>query len=285
MRRNPLHVPLSFESGGKRPTRTRVDDAGGLKPFLVSGGRTIYVLQDGPPTFDPRAGAVQLLASVYVNKGEIGFLKSLRVAPYMPAVFSTDPISNDVLRWRTQDASLGEHLNRPPATGGLWETPAGWEGYYNALDLEAKPPRWTWQLRIFQGSIDELRLTRRNVPPFNPGDPTSWFLVPDIPVPAGTYRAGLPGKAVGFPFPGQRFQLLPGDGLLLHIPIPEDSTLCLFAEWTQTAIPAYARTTGGTMLIDGERQYYPLLPSFGQLAGYSLPKNEPTAIELSKAGW
>lgn len=289
MRRKPYAVPLDPRAGilpGRRPSPADAsNDAGKLTPFLVSGGIPRYILNDGPPNFDPRTDAVQLICSAYISDGNVGFLKSIRVAPFMPPVFGPDPVNNDLLRWRAPDARYGPDYGRPSATAGVWETPLGWEGYFDDLaDPAVPPPRWEWQLRAFQGTLEALRDSHRNVPPFSFGDPVSWFMVPDIPVPASTYAAGLPGRALGAPFGPQRVQVLQGDGLLLHIPIPSDTTVCLFARWKQQALyPLTMQDAGATMVQ--ETPWFPLLPSFGQMAGYSLPEDCQEARELVKTGW
>jgi len=287
MRRQPQPVPVDpyGRAFGARPEEPEASsNAGRQIPFLVSGGKAFYLLADGPPIFDPRPAGVQLICSVYIGPGHIGFLKSIRVAPYMPTVLGPDPVSNDLLRWRVQDAMPGDIYSRPSSTGGLWTTPAGWEGYFDRSNPEAHPPRWWWHLRLFQGPIDELRARRGNVPLFSITDSRSWFMVEEIPVPAGVYAAGLPGQPVGYPFPPQKYQVLPGDGLRLHVPIPPNSTLCLFATWEQGFLYPYTRTDAGNVLVD-ENPYYPLLPSIGQLAGYALIDSQPEAVQLAKAGW
>jgi hypothetical protein len=292
MRRLPANVPFPGRPADARPADARDRDAanasafaGRITPWLVSGGQCYYITSDLPPGgFYPLLDAVQLLCSCYIPSGEIGFLKSLSVAPYMPPEYGPDPISNDLLRWRTPDTAGGPEFARPASTAGLWETPAGWEACFDITDPAAQPPRWRWQLRIAQGTVENLRRTHRNVPPFSIADPSSWFLVQDIPVPASVYAAGLPGQLVGAPFGPDRYQILPGSPLALHIPIPSNSTLLLFASWKQAYYPPYTRTADGFTAI-GAPLLAPLLPSVGRIVGYSLPDTQEAARTLAKLGW
>jgi hypothetical protein len=286
MRRQPERVPADLRANPPDPEQmpSASGDARGITPFLVSGGRIDWLLQFEPSLFDPRPLGAQLLCYAYIPRGMIGFLKQIRVAPFMPPVFA-DPVFNAPHRWRICDNRLLDEPNRPVGQMGVWTTPFGWEAYYDStLEDRLAPPRWYWHLRLVPGSVDEIRSNRRNVPAFDPSVPASWFLVPEIPVPLSTYSRGLPGSAPGQPWNKQRVQVIQADNLDLHVPIPEHTTICLFTTWNQELINAWERSAAGIIQVS-DRQYFPLLPSWGQMLGYSLPVDQVEAIELRRLGW
>lgn len=257
-----------------------------IRPWLVNGAQTYFLQEQG---FDPRPAGVQLICYVYIPRGQIGFLKSVRVAPYMPPVFS-DPFLGWDAHWREQPSAAADGVPlRPGAQFGLWETPAAWEGYGEIDDLTEYTPActWYWHLRAFKGTISDLRRSRRNFGPFDITNATTWFLVDEIAVPAAAYAGGrLPGNPPFAAYERQKIQVLPKDPLMLHVPIAEDMTLCLFASWTQTEQPAYARNELGRVRYTPDQVgYYPILPSFGQLAGYMQPADRPASLRNAAYGW
>lgn len=274
-----------------------------VEPWLVSGGSSFFVPDFQTIHFDVRAEGVQLVCYVYIPKGMVGFLKELRVAPFKPAVFSPTfiPISYkndpDFLfngNWIAFNPSA-EESDEPTRPAGVWETPFAWENYFNAYDREIMPPSWRWYLKIIPGNIADLRAHKTGfpapLPPIDsipPGFYDSWYLVPDIAVPSEVYREGIPGHSPGAPFDGQRVQVIQGDKLSVHIPIPENSTLALFTRWKQK--PVKGVVAGRDATADNRAEYttgsyYPLLPSFGQLLGYNQSGHLLPAKKNSEYGW
>ena len=250
-------------------------------PFLVSGGQGSYLV-DVPAGFDPRPEGVQLVASVYIPRGSLGFLKQIRVAPFMPPVFA-DPWRGWSAHWRQFDETTEDPI-RPAGQIGMWETPFGWESYYDPGGEPVVIPEWRWYLRIMRGNALKIH-DLSNIGPFDLADSQTWLLVPDVAVPIAGYRSGLPGNSVGEPFEGQRVQVLQGDQLSLHIPITEDTTLCLFTKWKQDVVGGFARDDNGVIDYADERNFYPLLPSFGQLLGYTQAISSQASVENANHGW
>lgn len=259
-----------------------------IRPFLASGGAVNFIVEDGPPIFDPMGEGVQLVCSLYVPMGIVGFVKQIRIGPYAPAVL-TDPwltsgVAGNQASWRhfNRDIRVGDVI--VPQAGDIWRTPFGWENVFT--DNTTVLPTWRWSLRTMQGDVLKLRNQGQNIPPFSPADPASWFLVPNVAVPATAYPAGLPGNSVGAAFNAQRMQCIPGDELDTHIMIPQDSTVLLFAEWQQE-FGAY-----GSGMATGEEfiQYYneeivPILPSYGQLHGYMQSLTSDNTADNATNGW
>ncbi len=103
-------------------------------------------------------------------------------------------------------------------------------------------------------------------------------------MPAATYAGGYPGSALEGALPRQRMQVLQGDALDWHVGIPEDTTVMLWASWTQDTIAPRAVDSSGSPVVIGPR-IYPLLPSFGQLSGYMQRANDPRALDNARNGW
>jgi hypothetical protein len=253
------------------------------EPFLVSGGATFFIETDAPPTpFQPAAAGVQLVCSVYVPYGRIGFLKQLRVAPFMPTEL-TDPwetrgiILDDVFSWREFDSTTPAPV-RPGGTHGVWASPFGWESYFDAISCGEQPPQWTWQLRLVRGDVSKDRK------PFSLLDPSSWYLVPNLAVPALAYAGGIPGAAPSGYWGSQRMQVIQGDELDTHVIVPQDTSLCLFTQWTQNPFQPRANVDGTPRVPYGP-EVYPLLPSFGQLHGYVQATDRLAAYENALFGW
>lgn len=287
MKVRPQDVPVIYNEAGpagtvKEPAASR--DPQVISPFLVSGGQSRFLYNAGPPEFDPRPDGVQLIAALYVPAGQIGFLKQIRVAPFMPAVFSHP--------WHGWDGTWPVFKNfapddEPTAPGGqmgVWETPFGWEAYYDFAPEPPVPTEWRWHLRIIDGNIDRIK-TVRNIGAFNLLNAATWYLQPDIAVPRAAYPQGLPGRAAGAPFGPQRVQVLQGDQLTLHVPIMQDHSLLLFAEWRQEPAPPTARDEKGLIDYTDDEMFYPLLPSFGQLLGYMQIQDREAGYHNALYGW
>lgn len=311
MKRRPQRAPLAFPSTASPDAQQAKDEAAlyhkdAVSPWHVSGGSSWFLSELTSEFNDARAAGVQLVCSVYVPKGTLGFLKELRVAPFRPAVFNPAlyAINSEGQNFFQYIGfnPPGDSTDDPVRPSGVWETPFAWENYFDSYDREPMPPVWRWYLKILNGSIDELRSHNTNLPPEpiawaeppNPDVLESWFLVPDVAVPAAVYRGGLPGSSPGDPWDGQRVQVIQGDKLSLHVPIPENSTLCLFTRWRQKPIEAMLTKKGdfdnsresysGT---SGEltRKIYPLLPSWGSLTGYCQSANLKAGKVNAEHGW
>lgn len=283
--RDPLGLPLE-QLGPQQPSiaTTRGDV---IEPFLVSGGATFFlVVGDDPPTYDPRPAGFQLVAGVYVPKGRIGFLKQLRVAPFIPPQladpWTTSGPFTEGGSWRTFDVPFPI---RAGGTNGVWTTPFGWEGCFNNVEppLVSTPAQWTWQLRLCAGDVMAGRAAA-----FDVTNPLTWQYVQSTPVPINAYPNGLPGYAPGNAWGPQRMQVLQADELDTHVVIPPHTTLCLFTRWSQGLFQPGAAllTEGGYEEIPYGLSLYPLLPSFGQLHGYmQASDNSDASIENALYGW
>jgi len=289
VRRKPEEQQKGAHSFGVSPEqpltpRVATDRGSDIEPFLVSGGAVSFIVSVNP-AFDPRPDGVQLVRSLYVPSGRTGFLKQLRVAPFMPPIF-VDPWETSGLTnasWRVFGGGVGAPT-RPGGRNGVWETPFGWEGYFDPAVQGALAPEWTWQLRFIRGDIARLRSRR---PPFSVADPSSWYLVENIAVPAVAYVSGIPGAAPAGAWTPERMQVLQGDELSSHVVIPQDTTLCLFARWKQQATqPRGVLQTGEGLSAQSYGQTeFPLLPSFGQLHGYMQAADREASSENALYGW
>lgn len=279
---NPRDRPAEW-GPDQQPQPGYVGDV--VSPFLQTGGATFYLTSVAPP-FDARPDGVQLLASVFVPEGWVGFVKEIRVAPGMPPELAdpwevqggwpNPPI--EATLWRTWDAAP---TVRVAGTHGIWQTPFGWESYYD--DGEA-PPSWTWHLRLIPGDVLGQRA---GLPAFSVADPTTWFFVPNVPVPNAGYPTGIPGSPPSGQWPQQRMQVLQGDKLSTHVFAPENTTIALFARWTQAQHSPWSHQEfgEGTQTDFYGPPVYPIQPSFGSLHGYMQAAGGQAARENALYGW
>lgn len=283
-----------LESLGPDQPPTAGDEANTVVPFLQCGGATYFLAAEAG--FDPRPDGVQLLVAMHVPRGKVAFVKEIRVAPFIPPELSDpwntqgaapDPPTDFVVNlWRfwTSDPAL---TVRAAGTHGVWTTPFGWESYFFGEDL---PPSWTWHLRLLPGNWQEVARRVTGGAPFSPAVPASWYLQPNVavPVPGGPYAsAGMPGQAPSGFWPNQRMQILQSDKLTTHVLVPEDTSLLLFARWTQAEFSPesfHAAGEGSNQGFYGEN-VYPLLPSFGQLHGYVQAADREASRENARHGW
>jgi hypothetical protein len=266
---------------------------GVIQPIYASGGMS-YWLSDAGTDYFPQPDGVQLVTHLYIPKGRHGFLKEIRIAPYCPAPLCDPWLTTGANQpswraWNRQDegnsteAGSGFHQ---PAMGTLWSTPMGWETAWDTASVIL--PSWNWTIRFFQGNLDVLRGQGfMNIPPFNIADPTSWYLVPSIPVPARAYPAGLPGSSVGPSWDAQRMQILTGDKVNFHVPVPQDTTVLLFARWSQDAVWARGEMGTSPMItnLNWSERLRPIGPSVGSLLGYTQPMGTAAATENLETGW
>lgn len=319
MHRQPIKRQHARAAPGPRPGR---DDAraaaiyrkSAIEPWMVSGGSSYFLPEFTSEYFDVRGAGAQMICSVYIPKGTVGFLKQIRVAPFRPAVFNPLFLRCFAAAGEELDLMYGQWIgfnpesspsDQPTRPSGVWETPFAWENYFDSYNLKSKPPSWRWYLRLIPGNIDDLRSHKTNLPdpasvpftePLTAGYLDSWYLVADVAVPAEVYPAGLPGSPIATPFDGQRVQVIQGDQLSAHLPIPENTTLALFCRWTQQPIEAVfagsriSSEGGGAIELEARlnytgQKYFPLLPSFGSLLGYSQSSHLLPGKKNAEYGW
>ena len=179
----------------------RPEDQGDrLRAWLVSGGSATW---EGLPYAVPaETDGIQLLSSYYVPEGQTGYVKQIRAAPFKPSVLAN---AVNVELVPGVGALAGLQAMHSDSAAGFWTTPFGWEGYNAELDGEI--PQWVWHLRFIPGDIARVR-EGLNIPPFSFVNPLSWYLVPNIPVPASGYPNGIPGSTPGSQWGPQRMQRL-----------------------------------------------------------------------------
>ena len=263
------------------PASTPQSQGDAISSFLVQGGQPFF--RTDFSTSDPAVAGVQLLGSQFVPRGFTAWIKRLAAAPYCPPAL-IDPWSGWPANFEAFEAlpAFGLPFARGAARAGLWRTPFGWESYIYS-GTEARPS-WRWALTLIPGDIAAQR-ARLLVPPFDPTVPASWYLVPDIAVPASTYPQGLPGRAVPGYVASQRAQVLPDDGFVTHIQIPENNTVCLWAYWTQSSLALRDYAPTGIQLPWPGLEVRPLLASFGMLHGYMQATDRVSAQQNAAFGW
>lgn len=280
-----LHAPgpqsYATPDGLRRP-----EDLGdAMRWWLVSGGATSFLIEeDEGVDFDPIPNGVQLVCSMYVPPGQSGWLKQIRVAPYCPPQLA-NPWQGWPAHWQSFQqvvvVSAAAQTIRATAQAGVYTTPMGWESYFD--QASAILPSWQWCLKLLPGTIDKARSAFGAAGPFSFADPKTWYLTEGIAVPASAYPGGLPFSSPGQHMPPQRMQVIQADELDLHVLIPEDNTLLLFAYWQQDTVATYSTDIGGTAAV-GPR-IPPLLPTFGQMSGYMQVSSSEPAQENATKGW
>lgn len=309
MRRKPIvrpqpldRVPNLASPNAQIPPATPMSQGDAIEPFQVGGGMTFYLsgwtAPDSPRAFAvPEFGAYQLVASYFVPMGFAGWVKRVMIAPCVPPAIA-DPFRgwDGTANLFTAAGNPYNSVQRAAAQAGLWETPLAWEGFFTPTDGPLPPlPRWRWHLTILQGTLEE---NRRNRPAFDVTDPNSWFLVPDIAVPRWVYPTGFPGRAIPGVIGPQRIQQPPSNPLPLHALIPENSTVCLWADWIQSPMNPMATSQNGPaeiwpggVLPAAEPSDFPqtvivpLLPSVGSITGYMQAAGRAASQENARYGW
>lgn len=276
-------APLGPQSipGQGTPGVTADSLGDGIRPFLVSGGSPQFLVVFGEGfSFDPRPAGIQMVCSVYVPPGTVGFVKQIRIGPYCPPVL-VDP-------WRTTgvqaglgtwSAPLGPDGGNPAAgTNGIWETPMGWQRY---ADPGEQFPEWQWMLRVVKGNVIAKY---QNTPQFDVTDPTTWDYVP-FPVPRAAYAGtGVPGSPPGGgTWQPNTMQAIPGAPLETHAIVPENTTVMLFATWKQSRVTPRAEDFNGPIVYGDP--VYPLLPTYGQLHGYMQSDGAGASEVNARTGW
>lgn len=280
--RRPGRVPLGLPTSYRQDADSLGD---GVVPFFESGGRANYLEIGGTQFAAPNA--VQLVTSVYVPPGRVGFVKQIRVAPRIPPVFA-DGWRGVALNFRWFPGPDGA---RPAGQIGVWETPMAWESYtVNPIEYAIGLPEWWWSLTLVQGTLAAARGQRA---PFDPLDFSTQYLIPELAVDAQAYGLGLaaapitlPGSSPGSPFSRQKMQILQGDQLSFHVVVPPDHTVCLFARWQQDKFPALSVLASDPEAISAHGvPTFPLWPAFGSLLGYTQPTTTDAAIANTRFGW
>lgn len=275
--RKPGRVPLGL------PTSYRQDaDAvgDGVVPFFASGGRANF-LEIGGVQFAAEDG-VQLVTSVYVPPGRVGWIKQIRIAPRKPSPLAPLGVNG---------VGIPSYEFFPPLAAravAVWETPMAWESYTaDPIDYAIGVPSWWWSLTLLQGTIEAARGKRD---PFLSTDEKTQYLLPEIAVDAEAYGEAiggidpvLPGQSPGSPFSRQKMQIVQGDELTFHVLVPPDHTALLFARWRQSPFTPIAAV--GEAVFPWANPVYPLWPSFGSLLGYTQPVTTETAITNARFGW
>lgn len=250
-----------------------------VRPFCVSGGlpRWLGVAYDAsvPPVEED---GMQLLCSFYVGVGAVGFVKLIKACPYKPSLLHNSAYAELVPAG--EDPDIDPASTRPDSDAGFWTTPFGWEAYQ---PTDGTAPFWQWYLRFFPGTLENIR-NPRNAAPFAFTDPQSWAYIPSIPVPSFAYQTGLPGYSPSG-WGAQRMQWFGKEAGEVHIPVPEDCTVALFARWAQSPYSPESFGLNGSGISDYPAQVYPLGPSFGQLVGYTQPLARQAASRNAKFGW
>lgn len=253
-------------------------DGEALRPWLVSGAFCRHVVIPG--FLDTSLDGVQLVTSVYVPTGYVGFVKGIRIAPFMPAYVAPNWQKAPGLEY------VAGNLNTltPQASFSYWETPA-WECFGNFDDPESFPPFWRWHLTFVRGTLADNRIFPLAA------SPATFRFIPEIPVPRAAYPTGIPGDAAGWNLGDQKVPRVnvTADGSL-HVPVPPDTTVCLWSEWRQATFDVnLQRFSVLDPSIDesflGQQNIVALLPAWGTLAGYMQPRKAESALANAREGW
>jgi hypothetical protein len=263
------------------PPRPQAPDQQGdrIQPFVASGGTARW----SPVAYvsgAPQVAGAQLLCFHHVPEGMVGFVKMITAAPFKPSILHNSQYTELVPS--ALDATTFSDGNSPDSDNGWWSTPFGWEGYASRFPLEPPPPEWRWNIQLIPGRIDEIR-SGLNIPPFSFADPLSWYLVPNIPVPSVAYQMGLPGNAPSG-WGSQRMQWTDWLGEV-HLIVPSDTTVALFAQWTQEPYNPYYQATDGAGTVDLGRDVLVLGPSFGRMSGFTQAADRESARRNAVYGW
>jgi hypothetical protein len=263
-RMETLHAIVPAPIHGIDPTSEelpwqRAEDAGEVvEAFAVSGGRPYFRTANewANLTDNERLSGVQLCSSVYVPTGYVGFIKGVQCAPYLGDLFAAGA-ANQILS----------------AFEGIWETPMAWEAMSVLGDKGLERPSWSWHLRVIAGTLADAQ-----------SNPTiNGFLVPNVPMPSSVYGGAaqlrLPGRAAGKRWSEnrmQRFGKTAADDQV-HVIVPEDTTILVFAVWTQ---PIFFVESGGEPI-----PAYALGPSSAALVGAMQRNARPAGQKSAREGW
>lgn len=276
----PIRGGFRPEPGQRNQTPTQQGDR--VNPFYVDGGACKFTFAGtGSPFDDVPEDGIQLVSSIYVPRGQTGFLKAIRVAPFKPSFLGM--AQGDMVETVLPTDVFSPTAIGPDSNIGVWTAPFAWECYSESDEGGMVPTLWHWHLRFISGRLRDVRRFR-NIPPFSFFDPLSWYLIPDLPVPRAAYPFGIPGSSPGSPWGRQRVQRVGqfSQGPL-QVLIPEDTTAALFVEWSQALYTQKTARPDNVSNVDASVQFFPLLPSFGSLVGYTSPSNRATAQQNARS--
>lgn len=275
-RGSPADTVTGQNPGGVADASTRGNI---IEPFLASGGSAQFYALDSDASAAP--DGVQLVCAHFVPPGRVGFLKELFCCPLVPPIVGEGSVPNAWTVYQALDPSLPV---RASERAGYYRTPLAWEAIYDPNSEGGdRVPVWSWSLVRLPGNV----LAGRSR--FDPADPSTWFLALNEAVPASVYSAGYPGDAVWGP---QRVQVTPEMMFETHLVIPPNTTLALFARWTQAQLTNQRfdvtdleadPPTVTTVQVNSD--FYPLLPSVGRLHGYEQAAAVLAAEDNATYGW
>lgn len=221
------------------PFREAQDLGDQIEGFYVSGGRTFW--RTGAEVInlpgDERFAGFQVLASIDIPKGSVGFLKGVIAAPSFleqPQTFvHVAGLTSPLVPFVPQAILGGIDAGSVPCDPccSFWSSPQGWESgpkYSLQTGQPIGPPAatWRWGLISFQGTLENVREG------LNPQ-----ILAPNIPIPASEVAALPFQQAVGFQWdrqPQQRMGPVQA-ATSSHLLVRPNTTVILFAEWNQQA--------------------------------------------------
>lgn len=249
-----------------------------IEPFLASGG-AVEFLNFGGGENNPAGAGAQLVCSYYVPPGRVGFVKEIMCCPLVPPELGEVTVPN---AW-AQYVPDGDHQAvRASERAGYYRTPLAWAAAFDTTDEGGAPASWSWNLVL----IPNNEVGRNGT--FDITDPSTWFLTPNVAVPAHVYPQGFPGATV---WPPQVVQISPEQTFETHLMVPENTTVALFARWRQVQFnPTYvvvnlAADPPTSVVKTLPVSVYPLLPSVGRLHGYTQAAATVPAIKNSTTGW
>ena len=276
----------------QRVPTTPGSQADAIEPFLIGGGQSYYFQGWAGGITVPRieTAAVQLLAALFIPPGRGAFIKQIVACPGVSPQLA-DPWRGWPNHFNLREFGPVPRVDpiRTTAQAGLWETPLAWEGYRAETPqgddpiIPPQPTQWTWSLTAISGSLDLQRL-QNQTPAFDVTIPASWYAVRDIAVPARAYAAGLPGKMINGNVGPQRIQAHPRAPLNTHYYVPENTTIALWATWSQ-GLTAPVLAQGPNGLIEITPAAFPLLPSIGSLSGYTQASSREASAINAAHGW
>lgn len=290
MVRPPGHeeaIPRRPPVKNKRPKDDPAVQGDVITPFYVSDGWLMHTGYGGEGVGEEGRTdihGIQLVCWFYIPIGRTGFIKQIRVAPYIPAPFDAKHGP-----WNQFDTTG----DRPAPLDGFYTTPAGWENY--GLGGEPIPwgkvPFWRWHLRAISGDISgKISNAKNNFDVFNPN---TWQYLTPYPVPTMAYPQGIPGRLIGDVGP-QKIQRVGNQyEESLHIPVNEDTSITLWTEWKQEEVQpkmflwGYVPDPPGppVQVPLGTEPIAPINPSFGALIGYTQPNHSDATRKNAVDGW
>lgn len=277
-------IPPRPNVNKKRPKDDPAVQGDVITPFYVSDGWMMHDAIGMEGAYPTAEDGIQFICWFYIPKGRTGFIKQIRVAPYIPA--SLDARHGP---WNQHDTTG----DRPGPMDGYYTTPAGWENWGWKSDPEpfGTPFFWRWHLRAISGDISGKVSNAKNN--FDQFDPNTWQWLPPYPMPRIAYPQGIPGRIIGDVGP-QKIQRVGNQYEdSLHIPVNEDTSITLWTEWKQIEVGpsmwlwGYVPDPPGppVQVPLGLEPIVPINPSFGALIGYTQPNHSDATRKNAVDGW